>query len=1069
MTSLVGQSMNAKANPPNFPVASGARPPASPRDPRRLNANPPEPAAITQQVTTDPTDDLEPSEESRASGAVEKRDPVESLAEAYVSQLRQGDAPPVEELAAEHPDQEESILALFPAIRALERLRQRHDEDRSFANPWPTLERLGDFRIVREIGRGGMGVVFEAEQESLGRRVAVKVLPRAALLEEPQLRRFQREARTAASLHHTNIVPILGVGEQDGWHYYVMQLIDGVGLDTHLRRRAAGPGPVADRLTTASESPPNMSAEDAVTLTAPGPSPEEAVPAPFSGLQSGKRTARKPRAAKSAFAPREVARLGIQAAEALHYAHVRGVLHRDVKPANLLLDNQGMLWIADFGLARPLAEEEATRTGHAAGTLRYMAPEQFQGHTDVRSDIYSLGLTLYELLTGQPAFQDPQFREPRVGRGNGIVPVAPRSLYPSIPRDLETVVLKAMAEEPDHRYTTAAELAADLRRFLEDRPILARRASPLERLMRWARRNPALAASAAAVLALLIIVAVISTSAYFGIQRSFRAETAARSSAEASAKLAADALNQIFNRFAANRPGNDGEVGEFLEPASQPVLSREAADLLEELLAYYDRLGEQSAADPRLFWRAAEARRQVGDIHQQLGQFEQAVLAYDKAREQYAQAESRVGTAMGPTPLAWRLARARVQNGLGTAELVLGRTEEARNSFQETLDQLLAAPADLQSEPALRCELARTHYLLARRVLPGMGPRAMPPPISDETRPRFGDFPPPRDAPPDHHRPPPPPRQRESAHRPNPVAQQHLQDAIALLTKLTEEHATVPGYRLLLAACYREQASDQLADRSDQDVAAERRALSLLRELVAQYPDVPTYRYELVQTYAEISVFGDAMNRPIYQEAAERLRTGLEQAEELVAQHPNVADFSIATSHCCFKLGVVYERMSMEADDRDSRARFAEFSEQSYRKAVTRYTALVKQVPQATAHAAWLALFHQRLGVVLRHENRLDDSQLQLSRAVRGLNGILERDSQQPGVARQLSSAYQDQALTLRLKGDHELAREAAEASSRWARVALPAGDAQSIHTTGTPPPPPPRHFPPPPPRRRER
>ena len=178
----------------------------------------------------------------------------------------------------------------------------------------------------------------------------------------------------------------------------------------------------------------------------------------------------------------------MQAAEALGYAHLHGVLHRDIKPANLLLDLRGTIWVTDFGLAKAEGSDELTSPGDVVGTLRYMAPERFHGKADSRSDIYSLGLTLYEMLTFAPAYTGAH----RVEFIHAILheePRRPRSLDPRIPLDLETIVLKAIAKNPSDRFSTADELARELRRFVDGRPILSRRVSMSERVWRWSRRN----------------------------------------------------------------------------------------------------------------------------------------------------------------------------------------------------------------------------------------------------------------------------------------------------------------------------------------------------------------------------------------------------------------------------------------------------------------------------------------------------------------------------------------------------------------------------------------------------
>ncbi len=227
------------------------------------------------------------------------------------------------------------------------------------------------------------------------------------------------------------------------------------------------------------------------------------------------RTAPKERAAPASYPPssasgasrqaffREAARLGLEAAEALEHAHQQGVLHRDIKPSNLMVDGRGHLWVTDFGLARFQGDVSLTATGDMLGTLRYMSPEQALANravVDQRTDVYSLGATFYELLTLRPAVEGHD-RQELLRKISQEEPRRPRTINPAVPRDLETIIIKAMAKEPAGRYATAQELADDLRRFLDDRPILARRPGALERSARWARRH-----SAAIVVAVSLLV-----------------------------------------------------------------------------------------------------------------------------------------------------------------------------------------------------------------------------------------------------------------------------------------------------------------------------------------------------------------------------------------------------------------------------------------------------------------------------------------------------------------------------------------------------------------------------------
>jgi Tol biopolymer transport system component len=404
----------------------------------------------------------------------------------------------------------------------------------------PPPERLGDFRIVREVGRGGMGIVYEAEQISLGRRVALKVLPKPMLLEPRHKQRFEREARAAARLHHTNIVSVYGVGEEDGLPYIAMEFIDGLGLDEVLRQvkkldDGGQPGTPAgaavagvalslvtgDFLTRCGPSQDNLSRSAPVAPSSPAAlghllTPDRVTPGPsavptLKGIVPGKRGPRG-----TAYW-RSVARVGEQVADALDHAHRQGIQHRDVKPSNLLLDSQGTVWVTDFGLAKADDQENLTHTGDIVGTLRYLPPEAFEGRSDARGDIYSLGLTLYEMLALRPAFGESD-RAKLVKQVTTQEPARLERLEPSLPRDLATVVHKACAREPADRYASAGELAADLRRFLSDEPIAARRASWVEGVVRWGRHHPGLAAALAAIAVLLTAVAVLASISIAAVQ-----------------------------------------------------------------------------------------------------------------------------------------------------------------------------------------------------------------------------------------------------------------------------------------------------------------------------------------------------------------------------------------------------------------------------------------------------------------------------------------------------------------------------------------------------------------------
>jgi eukaryotic-like serine/threonine-protein kinase len=471
----------------------------------------------------------------------DQRNPVEVLAEEFLDRKRRGEKPTLDEYIDRHPELASEIREIFPAFLMVEDLGDNAVNGLGLAcgaNDVTTglrLRQLGDYRIVREIGRGGMGVVYEAEQESLNRRVALKVLAASALVDDKQVRRFGREAKAAAQLHHTNIVPVFGVGQQDGHHYYVMQLIEGQGLDVVLDdvRRLKQP----QSLPGESSANPQAQTSDAVTTAdvarslltgelvgegARHDNDRTSRPAVAARLQvepdrriDSRSSVIQPSARLTSLSDRDrryhqsIARIGVQVAEALEYANCQGILHRDIKPSNLLLDACGTVWVADFGLAKTTIADDLTHSGDVVGTIRYMAPERFQGHCDARSDIYSLGLTLYEMVALRPAFA-ARDRHTLIQRVMHEDPSSLRRLAPSVPRDLETIIGKAIARDPGLRYATAGELAADLHRFETDRPIQARRVTSAERLWRWCRHNKLVAAAAGTTAMALVAATVFS-------------------------------------------------------------------------------------------------------------------------------------------------------------------------------------------------------------------------------------------------------------------------------------------------------------------------------------------------------------------------------------------------------------------------------------------------------------------------------------------------------------------------------------------------------------------------------
>jgi serine/threonine-protein kinase len=452
---------------------------------------------------------------------------------------------------------------------------------------------IGDYELLDDLACGGMGVVYKARHQKLGRVVALKMIRAAALAQAEDVARFRLEAEAVAALDHPNIVPIYDVGEHDGRPYFTMKLIDGGSL-------AAALG-----------------------------------------------------AARWSAAPRAAAQLVATVARAVHYAHERGILHRDLKPANILLDRQGEPHVSDFGLATrlpsattPAPAHTLTQKGIAVGTPGYMAPEQANGPkagVTVAADVYSLGAVLYELLTGRPPFQADTPLETLV-QVLERPPARPRSLAPAVPRDLETICLKCLEKDPARRYASAEALADDLQRFLDGEPIQARPAGTPERVWRWCRRSPAVATLAAA-LAVAVTGGLVAVTFLWQRAEGRRlqaeeqrqlAEAALRSAREERERAEAHRLeaeegfrqaHQVVERFCMRL----SEERLSHVPGLQPV----RRDMLAAGLKYYQDFVAKRSDDPDLKADLAKAHFRVAFLTNLVGSKRDALDSYAQALKTY--------------------------------------------------------------------------------------------------------------------------------------------------------------------------------------------------------------------------------------------------------------------------------------------------------------------------------------------------------------------------------------------------------------------------------------------------
>jgi serine/threonine protein kinase len=501
-----------------------------------------------------------------------ERNPIDAVAEEFADKCRRGLDPSVDEYVQKYPHIAKEIRELLPTVAMMEQLKSKKKTD-------VIPQRLGEYQILGEIGRGGMGTVYEAEHKALGRKVALKVAPRNILQDHVRRERFLREAQAAARLHHTNIVPVFGAGEANGLHYIAMQYIAGCGLNdivTAMRK------PMKERGKPLPHFPPQQDARYW----------------------------------------RWAAQLGVQVADALGYAHDQGTLHRDIKPANIILDSRGTAWVADFGLAKIIGRDDLTQPGDIIGTVQYMAPEALRSKTDTRSDLYSLGATLYELVTLRPPYKHANTLD--MLKVIGIeLPPAPREINPDIPADLECIIVKAMTVNQAKRYQTAREFAEDLRLFLAGSPPLARHSSFSERAWHWCRRNKSFAVAPALVLA-------GAAGLYLGMFTSRGRHEPAEAPLPAAAAGRGETTEAVRLLLQTATAINVSDLNEFpLPPELRQQLDstrelRDATTALQNAVVFYE--GYSAAHEPNaaLDFEAVKTYARLADLQRRVNETEKA-------------------------------------------------------------------------------------------------------------------------------------------------------------------------------------------------------------------------------------------------------------------------------------------------------------------------------------------------------------------------------------------------------------------------------------------------------------
>ena len=563
---------------------------------------------------------------------------LDEIADEFLTRRRSGENPTIEEYQQRHPDLAEQIERSLRTILFVDNLNET--ESTGSGTSKKVIPEIGDYQIVQKIGQGGMGIVYEANQESLGRRVALKILPQHFADDEKFVERFKREARSAAKLHHTNIVPVFEVGQSNGTLYYAMQFIDGLPLD-EVQQEVA-------RI----EQDGSTSSHSSVSKLISG----------SDSSSSGSTFNRQKNYFKS------VARLVASVADALDYAHKRSIVHRDVKPSNLILDTEGVVWLTDFGLAKT-TDSQITETGDFLGTARYMSPERFKGEGDHRVDIYGLGVTLYEMITLRRPY-DAANRIQLIEQIGTTEPRRPSEINRNIPLDLETIILRSMEKDPRRRYQTAGQLAADLLRFADDQPIHARRASLLERSIRWMQRNKAMTAAlismAATIIVLIASSIMILNQRDIARQQKQRADTNAER-AGVEARSAREAVQSLLT-----------EVGDE-KLRNIPLMDELRRQLLEDALKLNQQFLERSNSQEDRE-EVVKAYGNVAEVYGKLGRIEDAVKNYELAKQNLGEPSNN-----DKYVVDWSSVEL---NKLGFL-IGLNRLQEVQSSVRDVIDQLV--------------------------------------------------------------------------------------------------------------------------------------------------------------------------------------------------------------------------------------------------------------------------------------------------------------------------------------------------------------------------------------------
>lgn len=845
----------------------------------------------------------------------------------FVLREGQGETPTLEEYQDRFPH-------LAGRLRQQVELHRALASDSAVTNPpgWGTLPIQGAsaaasdalpaacsrYRPLSLHARGGLGEVYLAEDNELPRQIALKrIRPQYAAIESCR-RRFLREAEITALLEHPGIVPVHGlVHDAHGQPHYVMRFVSGESLKAAI-----------DRYHTVGQT--GSGSERLLEF-------------------------------------RQLLRHFVDVCNTVAYAHSKGVIHRDLKPNNVMLGAFGETLIVDWGLAKRMDQPEAadaaaapvgqpdpqatgdtTQPGQIMGTPGYMAPEQAAGRLDLlgpANDIYTLGATLYVLLAGKPPFQGSAPERLLSQLQCGEFP-PPRHWKPAIPRALEAICLKAMALQPEKRYATALDLAADLEHWLADEPVAAYRDPLPARLGRWSRRHKPLVAGAAALLLTAVVALIISTvqirQQQVQAQQAKEAAEQQRDRAERNLGLARRAVDDTITKV-----------------AEEPLLKQaNFHDLRKKLLAlalpYYQEFVQQQSDDPELEAERGRAYFGLALVRAEMGEREEAVADYRGATAIFARLE-----ATFPDQPVYRRELAWSRNNLALLLGDLGRHDEAEREYRAALSLQKELSEQFPDVPSYRQHLAHIHSSLGL-LLAGLV------------------------------------RRRDEAEK-------GYRAALALQEKLAEQFPDVAAYRLELARSH-DNLGNLLAGlgRSEEAKTEYQAALPLQQKLAEQFPDVPDYRRELAASHNNLGVLLSTLNRP--DEADKEYRAALTHREKLAEQFPAVPAYrqELANSHN--SLGNALAGLGRHGE-----------AEKEYRAALTHWEKLAERFPTIAAYAVDLGGGYVNFGTLLGRRCQPEAALPWFDKAIARLQPVLAKDRRLATARLYLRNAHGGRALALTL------------------------------------------------------